>query len=159
MVKYYKSENIQDKLAVAALGNVLQKANIDAARFALVVDFVTTAADNDRRYRISMGANGPKSSPYSYSRKGKVITLKRRAIYYANAIRSAVAAARRIHPETWRVALRVNNDGDLIDPELNPITWVSTRGKNWLELELRPGAVSLRCATCFVAIDEEAPTF
>lgn len=146
MRKYYRSENVIDKQAVAALGRVLQKAEIDVLRFSLVVEFITAAAENDRRYRVSMGAYGPKKGPYPYSRKGKVITLKRRAIYYANEIRSAVNSARRVHPETWTVAFRVNSEGDLIDPELNPITWAATRGHNWLEIEIKPAAVTFRNA-------------
>ena len=148
MGKNYNTPKQTDDVTIANLFRILSLASVAPPQWGAVVDFISIGANNDRRYRIENGG-GVRFAPLEYSRRGATIALKRRAAYYATAIRKAIASARRIHPDAWTVALRVNNDGDLIDPELNRIQWIATRGRNWAEI--KPGAVVFRASASAIA--------
>ena len=150
MGKNYNTPKQTDDVTIANLFRILSLASVAPPQWGAVVDFISIGANNDRRYRIENGG-GVRFAPLEYSRRGATIALKRRAAYYATAIRKAIASARRIHPDAWTVALRVNNDGDLVDPELNRIQWIATRGRNWAEIEIKPGAVVFRASASAIA--------
>lgn len=150
MGKIYNTPKQTDDATIANLFRILSLASVAPTQWGAVVDFISIGASNDRRFRIENGG-GIRFAPLEYSRRGSTIALKRRAAYYATAIRKAIASARRIHPDAWTVALRVNSDGDLIDPELNRIQWIATRGRNWAEIEIKPGAVVFRASASAIA--------
>lgn len=156
-MKKYATEKQTDDAAVVKLFQTLTLASIPAPQLVGVVDFISIGANNDRRYRIENGG-GVRFAPLEYSRHGATIALKRRASYYATTIRKAIASARRIHPDAWTVALRVNNDGDLVDPELNRIQWIATRGRNWAEIEIKPGAVVFRASASAIESTKQRRT-
>ena len=155
MGKNYNTPKQTDDVTIANLFRILSLASVAPPQWGAVVDFISIGANNDRRYRIENGG-GVRFAPLEYSRRGATIALKRRAAYYATAIRKAIASARRIHPDAWTVALRVNNlrvnnDGDLVDPELHRIQRIATRGRKWSDIAIKPGAVVFRASASAIA--------